>query len=241
MAIQLPSKELVRALKTVSFAASGSGIRPELSSVFLKVNEGHLITAATDSFRLAEINLPIKNKETIDPVLIPVRNVQDIIRVIQKTDTTELRIAENQITCISDGNYITSRIIDGAFPEYQAVFPKDFVNTTTVLVEDLVKALRKVSVFTDTTGQIEIVSEVSKKHFSVRAINTQVGETYDTLDAALEGESLTTYFNVRYLLDALAVVSTDSVALKSAGAGKPMLVKEVPEKGFTYMVMPMNR
>ena len=164
VSIHLPSKELVRALKTVSFAASTSGVRPELSSVFLKVSDSSLITAATDSFRLAEMKLPIKTKDDVDPVLIPARNIQDIIRVVEKNDTTELRITENQITCIAGGNYITSRIIDGAFPEYHAIFPKEFVSTSTVLVEDLVRALRKMSVFVDTTGQIEIESSTEKKH-----------------------------------------------------------------------------
>lgn len=238
--LTLPSREFIRSLKGVAFAAAASGMRPELSSVFISIAGGVLTTAATDSFRLAEMQTQLKTKHTIDPVLIPARNIQDIIRVIGNSETTEVRIDENQITYISEGNYITSRVIDGAFPEYRAILPKDFTMAATVLTEDAVKALRNVSVVADQAGQVEFSLSEKDKSFSVRGVNTHVGETYEKLDAALEGDDVSMNFNIRYILDALGVVSTDSVVFKFSGPGKPLIIKEIPEKGFTYLVMPMN-
>lgn len=236
----IPSKELVQALKNVSFATSNSTIRPELASVFFKVSNNTLITAATDSFRLAEMKIQTRSRGHIDSVLIPGRNIQEIIRLIEKTETVEVRVGENQITILSDGSYITSRLTDGAFPDYTAIIPKNFSGSATILTEDVIKTLRRVVVFTDATGQIEVSVSPKKKAVLVRASNTSVGETAEEIDAAVDGEHTPLSFNVKYLLDSLSAVSSDSVTFKFSGPGKPLIVSETPGRGFTYLVMPMN-
>lgn len=239
--ISLHAKEITHALKSVSFAASVSGIRPELSSVFMKIDSGVVTAAATDSFRLAEIKLPTSSKKTADPILIPARNIQEILRVIGGSDAVEVRVGENQMTVFAGGGFITSRIIDGAFPDYNAIIPKNFITSATALTEDVVRALRKVSVFTDATGQIELTVNTEGKSIAFKAVNVSVGEIREELDGAIDGENTTLFFNVKYILEALSVVSSDSVVFKFSGSGKPLIIKEVPDKGFTYLVMPMNK
>lgn len=237
----LPAKELSLAFKSVSFAAASSGMRPELSSIFLKVTDGVLTAAATDSFRLAEMKLPTKSKDSCEPILLPARNTPEIIRVLGGHDTAEVRIGENQITFVVGGGFITSRVIDGAFPEYGAIIPKTFTSEATMLTEEVVRTLRKVSVFTDQGGQVELGASVSDKRLSFRATNREVGEAAEEVDAALQGDDIVLSFNIRYILDALGVVSSDSVCFRFSGSGKPLIISEVPDKGFTYLVMPMNR
>lgn len=163
------------------------------------------------------------------------------MRVVSDSETMEMRIDENQATYIAGGNYITSRIIDGAFPEYQAIIPQKHTAVATLLTGDALKALRKVLVFVDQTGQVEIAVNSKNKTFTIQAANTQVGETYEELDAVIEGEDATMHFNAKYILDALSVVASDSVSFKFSGPGKPLVLSEIPEKGFTYLVMPMNK
>lgn len=239
--LTLPAKELLQTLKTVSFAASPSGMRPELSSIFLKVADGVLTAAAADSFRLAEMRVVTKSKDSCDPLLVPARNIPEIIRVLAGGDVVEVRLGENQVTFVVGGGFITSRVVDGAFPEYGAIIPKTFTTTATTLTEDVVKTLRKVSVFTDQGGQVEFAALIRDKRLSFKSANREVGEAIEETDAALEGEDITLSFNVRYILDALAVATSDSVVFKFSGPGKPLVISEVPEKGFTYLVMPMNR
>lgn len=241
VAVILPAKELSLAFKAVSFAASPTGMRPELASIFLKVANGVLVAAATDSFRLAEIKLPTKSKDSCEPILLPARNASEIIRVLGGHDTAEVRIGENQVTFVVGGGFITSRVIDGAFPEYGAIIPKQFTSEATALTEEVVRTLRKVSVFTDQGGQVEFGVSVSDKRVSFRAANREVGEAAEEVDAALEGDDIVLSFNIRYILDALGVISSDSVSFKFSGPGKPLIISEVPDKGFTYLVMPMNR
>lgn len=241
VSVTLPTKELSRALKSVSFAVSSSGMRPELSSVYMELTDGILITAATDSFRLAETRVPVKTKSNITPVLIPQRNITDLLRVIGDAETTELRIGEGQVTAIVDGSYITSRTIDGVFPEYQAIIPEDFATSATTLTEDALKAFRKVSVFVENSGQVTLSASPKNKVFTVESQNSQVGETREEIESVVEGDEVVINFNVRYILDALSVITSDSAVFSIAGVGKPMVISDVPERGFTYLVMPMNK
>lgn len=241
VSVMIPARELARALKSVSFAASSSGMRPELASVYLSLEEGVLIAAATDSFRLAEIKIPMKARVSADPVLIPARNVGDIVRLLTDTDIAELRIGENQATIVAGGNYVTSRTVDSSFPDYRAIIPKEYGSQVTALTEDVSRAFRKVSVFTDAYNQVELAVDPEQKNFSIKAQNSAVGETHEAIDAALQGDTVTMYFNIRYILDALGVITTDSLTFKIAGPGKPMVIEEQPHSGFTYLVMPMNK
>jgi len=241
VSVVLQARELARALKSVSFAASTSGMRPELSSVYMDVGDGILTTAATDSFRLAEMKIPTKSKAATEPILIPVRNIPDIIRFIGNAETVEMRHGDNQITFIVDGSYLTSRTIDGAFPEYNAIIPKSFATAATVLTEDALKTLRKVSVFVDSANQVNISVLPKEKLFTIEAHNAQVGETKEEVQSAIEGDEVVINFNARYILDALSAITSDSIVFNIAGPGKPMVMSDVPDRGFTYLVMPMNK
>ena len=241
VSVVLPARELARSLKSVAFAASTSGMRPELSSVYLSIEDGILTTAATDSFRLAEMKIPTKTKANIDPVLIPTRNIPDVLRILADADTAEMRQAESQVTFLVDGSYLTSRTIDGAFPEYQAIIPKEFATKATILLEDALKTMRKVSVFVDSSSQVTLSALPKDKQFVVEANNAQVGETKEEIESVVEGDEVRISFNSRYILDALSVVTSDSIVFNIAGPGKPMVMSDVPDRGFTYLVMPMNK
>ncbi len=239
--VQVPTRDFTAALKSVSFAASTSSVKPELASVALSLEKGELVAAATDSFRLAEMRLTLKTKEAFGTILIPARSISDILRAAEYAEEVEIRTDENQCSFVSSFGHITSRTIDGAFPDYHAIIPKDSVASAVVLKEDAVRAFKKLSIFTDSFNQVHISLKPSEKRFSVRAVNAAVGETVDALPATVEGEDIDINFNARYIMDALSVVAGDSVVFSVAGVGKPMLITESPKRGFTYLVMPMNR
>lgn len=241
VSVSIPSKEFIRSLKSVVFSAANSGMRPELAAVFISMSDGTLTTAATDSFRLAEMTTSLKTKESFDPILVPARNIPDIIRTIDPTDTVEIRVDDNQATYIAGGNFITSRLIDGAFPEYNAIIPKKHTTSATVLLEDLSQALRKVTVVTDQSGQVDFNIDTKKRTFTLTASSAPVGTTHEYIESTIDGENIAMRFNARYIIDALNIISTDSVTLQFSGPGKPLVIHETPNKGFTYLLMPMNR
>jgi len=239
--ISLSAHTFAAALRSVAFSASTSSVKPELASIYLSLEKGELVAAATDSFRLAESRIPVKAKGSLSSVLLPARNIADIIRALEGSGEVEIRVGDNQASFVSDFGCITSRTIDGAFPDYRAVIPRDFVASATCLKEDAVKAFRKISIFLDSFSQVHISIKPSEKTFTVSAVNASVGETVDHIPAALDGEDIDINFNARYITEALSIVSGDSVTFSIAGQGRPMVLSDVPHKGFTYLVMPMNR
>ena len=239
--VTLPAKAFATILRSVAFSVAISNIKPEQASIYLSFENGELVAAATDSFRLAEMRTPLKAKGSFGAILIPARNVPDILRVLDESGEVEIRVGENQVSFISDFGITTSRTVDGAFPDYQSVIPRNFVASATCLKEDAVRAFRKVSIFLDSFNQVHLSIKPSEKEFMVRALNTAVGETIDKVPAALDGEDLEINFNARYIIEALGVMPGDSVVFSSAGAGRPMVMTDSPHKGFTYLVMPMNR
>src|SRR3989344_1985366 len=239
--VTIPTRDLIATLRSVAFSASSSSVKPELASVSLSLENNEMVAAATDSFRLAEVKIPVKTKSAFSGVLLPARNTPDILRSLESGENVEIRVGENQCTFVTDLGYLTSRTIDGAFPDYRAIIPTDAVASATCLKEEAVQAFKKISIFTDAFNQVHLSFKPSEKTFTVSALNASVGETEDHIPATLEGEDIDINFNARYIVDALSVVGGDSVSFIVAGHGKPMLMTDVPHKGFTYLVMPMNR
>ncbi|MEK9177106.1 MAG: DNA polymerase III subunit beta [Patescibacteria group bacterium] len=241
VSVTLPSRDFSAALRSVSFAAATTSMKPELASVALTLERGELVAAATDSFRLAEIRMPAKTKGSFETVLIPARNVPDILRAADESEETEVRVGENQCSFVTESGYLTSRTIDGAFPDYKAIIPRDSMASATCLKDDALRAFRKVSIFVDSYNQVHLSLKPSEKTFTVHAVNASVGEADDHIPATIDGEDIDINFNARYIADALAVMGGTSIAFSVAGPGKPMLITDAPHKNFTYLVMPMNR
>ncbi len=237
----IPTRDFIATLRAVAFSASTSSVKPELASISLTFEKSELVAVATDSFRLAEIRVPLKIKGSFSTVLIPARNITDILRAVEHSEAVQVRVGDNQCSFVADFGFITSRTIDGAFPDYQAIIPKTYAASATCLKEDAIRAFKKISIFTDSFNQVHISIKPSQKTFTVRAVNASVGETLDSIPAALEGEDIDINFNAKYITDALSTVAGDSVTFSVAGHGKPMVMMDAPHHGFTYLVMPMNR
>jgi DNA polymerase-3 subunit beta len=241
VSVRLPSRDLVSLIKNVSFSASTSSMKPELASISLTLAGGELIAAATDSFRLSEARIQTKVRADFAPTLIPARNAPDITRFVEHTQEVELRVAENQCTFVTDSGFITSRTIDGAFPDYHGLIPKEFMVNATALREDVSRAFRKVSIFADTFNQVHIHVSPKDNRLSIQSSNTSVGATDEEIPASLEGDELEINFNAKYITEALGVMGGDSISFSIAGPGKPMVIEDSPKRGFLYLVMPMNR
>lgn len=137
--------------------------------------------------------------------------------------------------------YYTSRLLDGTFPNYRQIIPKEFSTEAVVLREDFGSSLKSLSVFADKFAQVSLAIEPKKKELILSSRNPDVGEQVSTLRATVSGEQVAISFNGRYLADSLQAISGDSVRLSSNGAGKPMLIQDASDTSFFYLAMPMNR
>ncbi len=236
------SADLSRAIRSVAYCASLSAIKPELQSVLLYGEGGKLTAVATDSFRLAEKTVPLRQGGTVPEMLLPARNAAELVRLLEEiSGDVEFYYNDNQLSTQLDGVYYTSRLLDGAFPNYRQILPKTFTTEAVVLREDMAVALKSLSVFADKFAQVSLSIEPAKKSLFLSSRNPDVGEQVSTVKASAEGDSVAVSFNGRYLADSLQSVQGDSVRLHSNGPGKAMLIKDASDDSFLYLAMPMNR
>jgi DNA polymerase-3 subunit beta len=238
----IESKKLVEGFKSVYYSSSPSDIKPEISSVFIYSNENNLVFVSTDSFRLAEKKIKMKKIDEIKGIIIPFKNVPEILRALGDT-SLEVSVCfnKNQISFSAENIYLTSRIIDGAFPDYRQIIPKESKTEAVVLKQDLLNALKLSNIFSDKFNQVNLSIKPKEKLFELSSENNEVGENKTYLDGALSGEAIELGFNYKYFFDCFQSINTDSVSLKFHQASRPIIVSGVSDPSFLYLIMPMNR
>jgi DNA polymerase-3 subunit beta len=240
--IEISPKVLVKGFKSVVYSASVSTVKPELASVYVYKDAGELIFVSTDSFRLAEKRIKVKDSLDFPPIIIPAKNVNDIIRVLDGlSDDVRVFFDKNQIAFEGKDVYLMSRVIDATFPDYKQIIPKIFVTEVVVLKQDLVDSLKTSHVFSDKFNQVNIKALPSKKSFTIATKNSDVGEYTNAIDSSVTGQDLDINFNHKYLSDCFQSIDADSISVSISGANKPLVMRGVSDKSFTYLVMPMNR
>ncbi len=239
---EIESRKLIEGLKAVCYSSSVSDIKPEISSVFIYTHADNLVFVSTDSFRLAEKKIKVKGIEEISGILIPFKNVGEILKVFGELGgLIKIFFNKNQISFSSESVYLTSRIIDGIFPDYRQIIPKEFTTEVVVLKQDLLNALKLSNVFSDKFNQVNLKISPEEKIFELSSVNNDVGENKTSLDAVINGETVELSFNYKYFFDCFQSIATDSLSIKFSGAGRPIVVAPVSDLSFTYLIMPMNR
>ncbi|MSU55491.1 MAG: DNA polymerase III subunit beta [Candidatus Taylorbacteria bacterium] len=239
---EIEAGDFVKGLKAVWYSSSVSSIKPELASVYMYPEENNVLFVATDSFRLAEKRVKTKEVKDFDRVLIPFKNITEIIRVLEQAQgTVKVSLNKNQIAFNYGSTRLVSRVIDGTFPDYRQIIPKEFKTEVVVLKEDLLRSLKIANIFSDTFNQVSVVISPEEKKFELTTKNSNLGENTTALSGALSGEPAESSFNYKYINDCLQSIDADSVSLSFAGQGRPVVVRGVSDKSFTYLVMPMNR
>ena len=241
--ISIEKQALIEGITSVSYAAAQSMIRPEFASVYLHASQNSLTCAATDSFRLAEKKTTLTAPEEIPETLIPTKNALELVHVLEhmSQDIVTLTVDDGQLSVSADNTYFISRIVDATFPNYTAIIPKTFTTEVTALKVDVLTALRKAKLFSHTTQQVSFSVSPKEKQCVINAQHADIGEMHDTLEAVVEGEDIDIKFNISYLSDCFSSIPQDSVTLRFAGSGKPLVIQGVGDSSFTYLVMPLNR
>lgn len=228
-------------VKTTATNASQSSIKPELGSVYIYQKKEHSLTfVATDSFRLMEKTVPQKNISLTDPILIPFKNALELARVAElSSGDIVMYVNENQCALRVDDIYITSRLVTGTFPDYEQIIPKEYKTNITLLTKDFTQALKKTSIFLNKFMQLTLT--MSGGTFTLSAQSGDLGATTESISATITGDDLTLNFNQRYLNEVIPHISEESILLKCAGIGRPLVIEGMYDKSIRYLVMPMNK
>jgi DNA polymerase-3 subunit beta len=247
--IVFSSGDLARAISQVTFAAAQDEGRPQLTGVLLIIKADDLLMVATDGYRLSLKKLAgikgIKDiKEFKKGLIIPSRTLIEIGRIInEREQSSEVGLAitpdSNQIIFSTNEAEIVSRLIEGAFPDFEKIIPEKGKTKIICETETLIRAVRMASIFArESANIIKLKTQNSKLKISANA--TQVGENTSEIEAKSEGEENKIAFNSRYLLDFLNSVETEQVAFEMTNPLNPGVFKPVGDQSFLHIIMPVR-
>jgi DNA polymerase III subunit beta len=237
--LTLPGADLKKALQQVAFAASNDEARPVLTGIYVHSQDGTLHMAATDSYRLAAKAMP--GKVAAIDLLIPVSAMQDVLRIVGDfTESVVVTYNDQQVLFKAGEVELVARLIEGKYPDYQKLIPKDFANTARVKRANLINITKVSSLFArESAGSIKIATDEDKGTLSIRSIASQVGENTASADGKILGSSEVT-INSRYLLDALNAFHSEEINFSFNGKLDPVVLSDPSEKDYTHLIMPLK-
>lgn len=243
--LTVDAQELKEAILLTSIAASLEDTRPILTGVLLKFKADKLTLAATDSYRLAEKTVPLKEKVKKEAeVIIPVRSLQELARIIADSNYPEVDIylEENQILFRVDSVELISRLIEGQFPNYKQIIPESYDTKAVLKKEDFISVVKVANLFArENANSVKINFNPKKNILEVSAIASQVGDNNSQSGAKIEGQETEIVFNAKYLLDVLANLSGKEVALEIGTKVNPTgLIRSTSDPNYLYIVMPLR-
>jgi len=228
-------------IKTTAFAASQSSIKPELGSIYIFQKKEHSLTfVTTDSFRLIEKTIPQKGLIFEGSLLIPFKNALELSRVVEQSKgEISFTVSESQCAVQTESLYITSRLISGTFPDYEQIIPKEYAAEATILTSDIGAALKKTGIFLNKFLQLTLT--LGKDTITLSSQNAEFGATTESIPATVSGDEIRLNFNQRYISDIVPHITDDTMRVKFAGIGRPMIIENSHESSLRYLVMPMNK
>jgi len=234
----------------VAFAAADDDSRPVLTGVLVQVGGEKITFAAADAFRLAVrvAALPGDDHPRGD-ILIPARTLTELARILPSEGIVEMIVTPNrsQVLFHSENLDLVSRLIDGTFPNFRQIIPKEHSTRAVVETKQFAEAIKRAALFARDSSNITRIKINTGENdglepgsITVEATAEDLGDNTSTINAAVDGPELQIIFNVKYLADVLTVIGTPEVALEANAATKPGVVKPVGADDYTYVIMPMH-
>ena len=228
---------LLDTVSRVARSASRDESRPVLTGILVRFEAGKIVMAATDSYRLSvkETDLPGDVPEL--EAIIPARALAELARIAQAGDTIELGVHENQVVFAADDVWLTTRRIDGQFPNYKQLLPETFEHELTVPRAELLDVVRRAAVMIQRATPLQL--RFADGGVTVVARTHEVGESKESMPVAYSGEPLDIGFNAEFLREGLELVEGDDVKLKLISSLRPAILTDEGDD-FTYLVMPIR-
>lgn len=237
--MSLDAKLLRNMLSQTSFAVSHDESRYALNGVLFSIQEGDLRLVATDGHRLALASRAIAGAGPNGVGIVPRKAVQELARVLGAGEEVQVGLGENQFGLKMPNFLLTARLIEGQFPNYEQVVPREHPRRLVLSRMALIAALRRVSVLAEErTKPVKLL--LSPGALKLSAYSPELGEAEETLSVDYAGEEITIGFNSRYLLDALGPIEADQVVIELKDGLSPGVLKSFEDEGYHCVIMPMR-
>ena len=221
----------------VSRAASRDESRPVLTGILVRFEGGKLVMAATDSYRLSVKETDLSGEVPELEAIVPARSLTELVRIAQDVDEVQVGVQENHVVFGANGVWLTTRRIDGQFPNHKQLIPETFEHEVSLPREEFLEVVRRTSVMAQRNSPLRL--RFAEGEVTVSAQTQDVGEARETLPIAFTGEELEIGFNPEFLRDGIDSVDTDEVTLKLISPLRPGLIHSA-EESFSYLIMPIR-
>jgi DNA polymerase III subunit beta len=228
---------LLETLSSVGRAVSRDEARPVLTGILVSFGDGKLVMAATDSYRLSYKKTPIAGSVPDLEAIVPARALEELRRLVPAGGTLELGVQENQVLFGVDGTWLTTRRIEGQFPKFDELRPKEFKYEVTLPREELLEVVRRTSVMAHRNSPLRL--RFAEGEVTVWTQTQDVGEARETLPVRFEGEPMEIGFNADFLRDGIESADGDELRLRLIDPLRPGLIQG-PGDDFWYLIMPIR-
>ena len=239
--VSLPTQAFVSTAQKVAGSASRDETRPVLTGILVSASERELRMVATDSYRLSvketQLEAPLKAPFEVN---VPARALQELARIAGSAEDAELSISvlQNQVLFQLDGTTLSSRLIEGQFPNYRQLLPDGFEHELRLSGAELTEVVRRMSLLAQKNAPLRLA--FSPGELTVSAQTPDVGEASEALPVAFQGEALEIGFNPDFLRDGLEAIGEGDLLLKLISPLRPGLIESADGVGFRYLIMPIR-
>jgi DNA polymerase-3 subunit beta len=236
----IAAADLKRMIDRTQFAISTEETRYYLNGIYLHVEEGKLRGVATDGHRLALIDLAVPaGADKIPGVIVPRKTVGEVQRLLDGAETVTVELSEGKIRFTVGEVILTSKLIDGTFPDYRRVIPQNNDKVLEVARAELAEAVDRVSTVASEKGRaVKLTLSSGKLDLSVTSPDN--GSAAEELEVGYAAEPMEIGFNARYLLDILAQVEGDAAVVRLDSPGSPTIIEAKEGSGAVFVLMPMR-
>jgi DNA polymerase III subunit beta len=228
---------LLDTVSRVARSASRDESRPVLTGILVRFEAGKLVMAATDSYRLSVKETPLEGEAPDLEAIIPARALGELGRIAQGGDTIELGVHENQVVFATGEAWLTTRRIDGQFPNYKQLLPESFEHELTLPRVEILDVVRRVGVMVQRTSPIQL--RFAEGELTVFARTQDVGEAKESLPVQFAGDPLEIGFNADFLREGIESLAADEIQLRLISPLRPAVIQG-DEDDPTYLIMPIR-
>lgn len=237
--VTLQSSAVADALRQVVRAASTDDARAVLTGVLIAAEDDGLKMVATDSYRLAVRDLPQSSMLAAgQKVLVPGRALAELQRILSGDAELSVRLGAREAVFEAGGTRLTTRLIEGEYPNYRNLLPSSYPNLLTVGREALLEALRRVKILAQDSTPVRLT--LGGDTVQLTAITQDVGNAHEEIDAKYDGAEMTVAFNPDYLAAGIDAVEGDEVTLATMDPMKPAVLRGVGHDEYLYLLMPVR-
>lgn len=240
-AVRVPAQAFVDTVLKVANSASRDETRPVLTGILVSAADRELRMVATDSYRLSvketQLEQPLQQSFEAN---VPARALQELARLVQQLDGEELTVAvrQNQIVFGVGGVVLSSRLIEGQFPNYRQLLPETYEHELTLSGAEVADVVRRISLLAQKNAPLRLSFQPGE--LVVSAQTPDIGEARESLPVAFQGEPFEIGFNPEFLRDGVEGVASGDVVLKLISPLRPGLIQAADDAGFLYLIMPIR-